>query len=141
MRTLSFRAQVVKVGMTCGVPKGRAASETNDRGGKPPSTADLGGQRLFQKRSLGICLWAGHGLVAWARWLEGGPPNPTMARASGTACLVCCSPRDAPSRLLSHRLQPPHSPWLEARLQGSTELRHQGLQAWRRQAAPGSGVP
>lgn len=103
MRTLSFRAQVVKIGMTSGLSKGRAASETNDPGGESPSTADLGGQRLLPKRSLGICLRTGHGLGARARWLEGGPPNPTTARASGTACLACCSSGDAPGSLLSHR--------------------------------------
>lgn len=73
-------------------------------GGESPFTADLGGQRLLPKRSLGICLRMGHGLGAWARWLEEGPPNPTtMARASDTACLACCSSGDAPGSLLSHR--------------------------------------
>lgn len=83
---------------------------------------------LSRERHLRICLREAQGLVGLAYWYEGGPADGTSTRAWGTISLAC----PPPGVLRPPRRLQPHSPWLEARFQGSTQLGHQGLQARRR---------
>lgn len=78
---------------------------------------------MLSERSLGIRLQKAQGLVALAY----GPPD-AHPPGHGNYLSSLLPSRDA----ATPELLQSHSPWLEARFQGSTQLGHQGFQARRR---------
>lgn len=140
MRTLSLRAQVVKGGMTNGLPK-EEASETNDpEGGGSPSQLTLEGRGYSREKKSGNLLtdgtWArGLGPVAGGRPTQSHPPRPGHQCCLSGLLLLEGMLRAA----FSHTEAAASSPHTLAggEASGGTELGHQGLQAWRNKLLQG----